>query len=245
MILPLFENSIEALAETTKKAVGELASATPALEELFRRFDSTENEELLSELVTKAVDQRRSLIKDKLIGSVTEQEVVDLASKYLDMQWARTRWLTDYIVANLISAVISEQRHRLGWGKKLLRWLLPPLWTKVTSAAISVLIFLLLLGLCSFFFNEHSVVLGCIVIAIMLSRYIGGFLFSLKMRSFFGTLTFIANEINSGSYDREEMIRRLRKLDHDWMIRFAIPSLVYSLLRLVDPPMTQNLKLMP
>jgi hypothetical protein len=174
MLVPLFEDSIEAFAETTNKAVDELISATPALQELFHRSDSTEMEECLSELVAQAVDQRRSLIKDssderwKLLGFVTEQEAVEVASKYLDMPWAHTPWLTNYLAANLIAAVIGEGRHRLGWGKKVLRWLLPTLWTKFTSAVISVLIFLLLLGLSSFFFEEHSVVLGSLVVAFML-----------------------------------------------------------------------------
>jgi hypothetical protein len=85
---------------------------------------------------------------------------------------------------------------------------------------------------CGYLFAQHLPVLGWLVVFIMLWIYIGDLVVKLKMSSFFGTLTFIANEIDSGRYDREEMIRRLRTIDDDWLIRFGVPSLVYSLLRL-------------
>lgn len=241
MLVPLFEDSIEALAETTNKAVDELISATPALQELFHRSDSTEKEECLRELVTQVVDQRRSLIRGSLneyrnfLGFVSEKEAVEVAKKYLAMPWAHTSWLTNYVAANLIAAVIGEERHRLAWGKKIMRLLLPTLWNRFTSAVVSVAFFLSLLVLSSFLFTQHLAVFGWLVVGFMLWNYVGGLVLKLKTDSFFGTLTFIANEINSGCYDREEMIRRLRKIDDDRLIRFAVPSLVYSLLRLSEP----------
>jgi hypothetical protein len=258
MLVPLFEDSTEALAETTSKAVDELVSATPALQDLQRRLDDPQRKIELDQLLQEAVSYRRSLILDRpewddLSGApggfratirhwiagwtspVSEEDATSLAKNYLDLPWAHTPWLTNYLAANLIASVISAGRHRLGWGKKLLSLLLPTLWDKVTSAVVSVVVFLALLALSNYLFAQHLTVFGCLVVAFMLWNYVGGLVLRLKTDSFFGTLAFIANEINSGRYDREEVIRRLRKIDDDRLIRFAVPSLVYSLLRLSEP----------
>lgn len=237
----MFEDSIETRAETIDAAVGGLISTTPELHELFRRSDSTEKKESLRELLEQAVDERRSLIRDslddrlKFFGFVSEEDATKVAKDYIEMEWARTPWLTNYLAANLIAAVIGEGRHRLGWGKRLLK-ILPSPWSKIARALLSALFFLFLLALAAFLFDESVTVLGWVVVAFMIWKYIGGIVLKLKIRSFFGVLTRIAEEINSGSYDREETMRRLRKLDDDRLIRFAVPSLVYSLLRLTDAP---------
>jgi hypothetical protein len=239
----MFEDSIEARAKVTAEAIDELVSTRPELKELFHRCNSLQQEEALRELLEEAVEQRRSLIEDsaserrRFFGFVSQEDAARLATNYMEVPWSHVAWLTNYLAANILAATVIEGRHHLGWGKRFIK-LIPGPWNKVARVAFSILIFLFLLGLSIFLFDEHLAIFGWLVVAFMLWRYIGGSLLNLKTRRFFLTLTLIAEEINSGSYDREETIRRLRMIDDDRLFRFIIPTVTYSLLRLNETKLT-------